>query len=243
MEEKTLPIRFNEILREELGKVFKLKPLPLDPDFAIKYPSEEDKSVCLKNELLACDKTSGIRIGAMDFAGSMLVHFGSAQPGKDYDFPVFGYTFAYSSKFLIAVLDLHPVAKDREYTEKYIAPLQAISQKYAWIPKTEGGRSEVHDWAKKHDSGCALYRWCDPQYVPNVEEAFRDYLRAFCQCIKKAEPLTDPSLRKRRDQYLEDYRYDYITYDPGSAPLQHHFGEEWGERYLKEFLFAGEQRK
>ena len=39
MEEKTLPIRFNEILREEMGKVFKLKPLPLDPDFAIKYPS------------------------------------------------------------------------------------------------------------------------------------------------------------------------------------------------------------
>jgi hypothetical protein len=174
----------------------------------------------------------------MDFAGSMMVHFGSIQPGADYDFPVFGFTFACASKFLIAVLDLHPVAKDKEYSEKYLAPLKSLAEKYAWIPKTEGGRSEVHDWAKKYDSGCALYRWCDPQYLPQIEVAFRDYLQVFCACINKAEPLTDPAMRARRKQYLKEYRDDYIAYDPGSAPLQHHFGEEWGERYLQEFLFG-----
>jgi hypothetical protein len=238
MEEKTVAIRFDEILKEEMGNAFVLKPLPLDPDFALKYSNAEDKSVSIKNELFACPKTGGIRIGAMDFAGSMLVHFGSIQPGADYDFPVFGFTFACASKFLIAVLDLHPVAKDKEYTEKYLAPLESIAEKYAWIPKTEGGRSEVHDWAKKYDSGYALYRWCDPQYLPQIEVAFRDYLQVFCACINKAEPLTDPALRARREQYLKQYRDDYIAYDPGSAPLQHHFGEEWGERYLQEFLFG-----
>ncbi len=238
MEEKTVAIRFNEILKEEMGKAFALKALPLAPDFALKYSNSEEKSVYIKNELLACPKTGGIRMGAMDFAGSMMVHFGSIQPGADYDFPVFGFTFACASKFLIAVLDLHPVAKDQEYTEKYLAPLKSIAEKYAWIPKTEGGRSEVHEWAKKYDSGCALYRWCDPQYLPQIEEAFRDYLQVFCSCINKAEPLTDPALRARREQYLQQYRADYITYDPGSAPLQHHFGEEWGERYLREFLFG-----
>jgi len=238
MEEKTVAIRFNEILREEMGKSFALKVLPLDPDFALKYANAEEKSVCIKNEFLACPKTGGIRMGAMDFAGSMMVHFGSIQPGADYDFPVFGFTFACASKFLIAVLDLHPIATDKEYTEKYLAPLKSIAEKYAWIPKTEGGRSEVHDWAKKYDSGYALYRWCDPQFLPQIEDAFRDYLQVFCACIKKAEPLTDPALRARREQYLKQYRDDYITYDPGSAPLQHHFGAEWGERYLREFLFG-----
>ena len=48
----------------------------------------------------------------------------------------------------------------------------------------------------------------------------------------------DMLLRARREQYLKQYRDDYIAYDPGSAPLQHHFGEEWGERYLQEFLFG-----
>jgi hypothetical protein len=238
MEEKTVAIRFNEILKEEMGNAFVLQALPLDPDFALKYANAEDKSVYIKNEFFACPKTGGIRMGAMDFAGSMMVHFGSIQPGADYDFPVFGFTFACASKFLIAVLDLHPVAKDKEYTEKYLAPLKSIAEKYAWIPKTEGGRSEVHDWAKKYDSGSALYRWCDPQYLPQIEVAFRDYLQVFCACINKAEPLTDPALRARREQYLKQYRDDYITYDPGSAPLQHHFGEEWGERYLQEFLFG-----
>jgi hypothetical protein len=149
MEEKTVAIRFNEILREEMGKSFALKALPLDPDFALKYANSEEKSVYIKNEFFACPKTGGIRMGAMDFAGSMMVHFGSIQPGADYDFPVFGFTFACASKFLITVLDLHPIAQDEEYTEKYLSSLPAVSQKYAWIPKTEGGRSEVHDWAKK----------------------------------------------------------------------------------------------
>jgi hypothetical protein len=238
MEEKTVAIRFNEILKEEMGNAFVLQALPLDPDFELKYTNAEDKSVYIKNEFFACPKTGGIRMGAMDFAGSMMVHFGSIQPGADYDFPVFGFTFACASKFLIAVLDLHPVAKDKEYSEKYLAPLKSLAEKYAWIPKTEGGRSEVHDWAKKYDSGCALYRWCDPQYLPQIEVAFRDYLQVFCACINKAEPLTDPALRARREQYLKEYRDDYIAYDPGSAPLQHHFGEEWGERYLQEFLFG-----
>ena len=238
MEETTIALRFNEILKEEMGKDFVLKALPLDPDFALKYANAEEKSVCIKNEFIACAKTSGIRMGAMDFAGSMMVHFGSIQPDADYDFPVFGFTFACASKFLIAVLDLHPVAKDKEYTARYLAPLKNIAEKYAWIPKTEGGRSEVHDWAKKYDSGYALYRWCDPQYLLQIEDAFRDYVRVFCTCIQKAAPITDPALRVRREQYLKQYREDYIAYDPGSTPLQHHFGEEWGERYLREFLFG-----
>jgi hypothetical protein len=238
VEDTTIALRFNEILKEEMGKDFVLKALPLDPDFALKYANAEEKSVCIKNEFIACAKTSGIRMGAMDFAGSMMVHFGSIQPDADYDFPVFGFTFACASKFLIAVLDLHPVAKDKEYTARYLAPLKNIAEKYAWIPKTEGGRSEVHDWAKKYDSGYALYRWCDPQYLLQIEDAFRDYVRVFCTCIQKAAPITDPALRVRREQYLKQYREDYIAYDPGSTPLQHHFGEEWGERYLREFLFG-----
>lgn len=238
MEEKTVAIRFNEILKDELGKAFPLKPLALEPVFSEKYADSGDKTIFIRNEFFACPKTSGIRMGAMNFAGSMIVHFGSIQPGTDYDFPVFGFTFAGASKFLIAVLDLHPIAKDKEYTEKYLAPLKSISEKYAWIPKTEGGRSEVHDWAKKYDSGYALYRWCDPQYLPQIEAAFKDYLQVFCLCIHKAAPLTDAALRTRRDEYLKQYREDYITYDPGSTPLQHHFGLAWSERYLREFLFG-----
>ncbi len=238
MKEKPAAIRFNEILKEEMGKVFPLSPLPLDPLYSVKYADSGDKSIYIKNEFLACPKTGGIRMGAMDFAGSMMVHFGSIQPGADYDFPVFGFTFAHTTKFLIAVLDLHPVARDPEYAAKYLVPLKSLAEKYAWIPKIEGGRSEVHDWAKKYDSGYALYRWCKPRYLPDIEAAFKDYLQVFCVCIQRAEPLTDATLRARRDEYLQQYRDDYIAYDPGSAPLQHHFGTAWSEQYLREFLFG-----
>ena len=50
-EEKTFIIKFNQILREEMGKLFELKPLPLDPAFKECY-SENDRSVSIKSEYL-----------------------------------------------------------------------------------------------------------------------------------------------------------------------------------------------
>ena len=237
-EEKAVRIRFNQILHTEMSKNFELKPIPFDPELQTKYSARGDKSVYIKSELLGCTKTAGVRFGEMDFGGSMIVNFGSIPPAKDYSFPILGCTFLYASKFLIAVLDLHPISKDKEYTNKYIAPLEDISGRYKWIPAVEGGRSEVHEWAKIYDSGYSFYRWCDKKYLPNVEDAFRDYINVFCECVKKAEPLTDQEVISARDKYMEKYRYDYALRDPGSSPLKTHFGDDWGERFVKDFLFA-----
>jgi len=237
-EEKNFKINFTRILCEEMSKYFELKPLPLDPDIKIKHSTKEGKGAVLKSEYLGCTKTMGIRMGEMNFADSMMVHFASVPPGKEYNFPILGFTFVYASKYLIGVLDLHPLSKDRGYMDKYIESLKDVSKKYEWIPKTEGGRSEVHDWAKYYDSGYSFYRWCEGKYLPNLEELFRDYIYVFCDCIRKAEPLTDQKAIAERNAYMEKYCDDYIHKDPGSAPLQNHYGEEWAEKFLKSFLFA-----
>ncbi|MBW1825308.1 MAG: hypothetical protein JRI87_12295 [Deltaproteobacteria bacterium] len=125
-EEKRFEMRFNQILIEEMGKAFELKPLPLDPDLKIKY-SEGDKSVYIKSEYLDCPKTSGIRAGDLDLKGSMLIHFGNVPPASGYDVPILGYTFVYANKCLIVVLDLLPVSRDKEYMDKYIAPLKEVA--------------------------------------------------------------------------------------------------------------------
>jgi len=236
-EEKKFETRFNHILLEEMGKVFELTPLPLDPDLKIKY-SEGDKSVSIRSEYVDCPKTAGIRTGDLDLKGSMLIHFGNVPPAKGYDVPILGYTFVYANKCLIVVLDLLPVSRDKEYMDKYIAPLKEVSQKYEWVPRVEGSRSEVAEWAKPYDSGFSIYLWCDKQYVPDMENAFKDYIRVFCDGIKKAEPLTHQDTLSQRDKYMEHYIDDYITNDVGGAPLRSHFGKEWGERYMKDFFFA-----
>ena len=236
--DKVYALRFNQILHDELSKIFEVEPLPLDPDIKEKRSGKEGKGAVLRNEYYSCTKTRGIRMGEMNFADAMVVHFGNVPPGPEYNFPIFGFTFAYASKFLIAVLDLHPVSKRKEYLDKYIEPLKDISKKYAWIPKTEGGRSEVHEWAKPYDSGYALYRWCEGKYLPDLEEAFKDYISVFCDCIRKSEQLTDQREIAERNTFMENYSRDFIKEDPGSAPLQSHYGEDWSEKFLKEFLFA-----
>ncbi len=237
-DEKKCAIVFNDILQEEISRHVELRPLPLDPDFKLKYADTADKSVYIQSSFLACPKTAGIRCGEMDFGGAMTVNFGSVPPGPEYDFPVLGYTFVLSDRFLICVLDLHPISTENVYREKYISPLKDVSQKYAWIPKAEGGRSEVHDWAKQYESGYSFYRWCEGTYLGDVQEAFRDYIQVFCSCIKKAEPVKDPQRLSARADYIQKYCRDYAGKDPGSNPLKHYFGEEWGERYMNGFLFA-----
>jgi len=61
---------------------------------------------------------------------------------------------------------------------------------------------------------------------------------SFCDCIRKAGPLTDQEILTKKDKYMEKYRYDYIHRDPGGTPLKNYFGGDWGESYLKDFLFA-----
>jgi 15,16-dihydrobiliverdin:ferredoxin oxidoreductase len=238
LEEKELKIRFNQILCEEMGRYFELSPLPLDPDFKVKYSDREGKDVFITSEYLGCTKTGGLRFGEMDFGGSMLVDYGSVPPAHNYDFPILGFDFVLASRFVIGVIDLHPLSRDSAYTDTYITPIKDIFRKYQWIPKAEGGRSEMHEWAKAYDSGYSFYRWCDPKYLPDIEEAFRDYVKAFCECIRKAEPITDQKILARRNEYMQRYRDDYTYKDPGSAPLKHYFGEEWGEQYLKDFIFG-----
>jgi hypothetical protein len=237
-EEKKDILRFNKILHEEMGGSFALKPLALDPDFRLRYSDKKDTSVYIASEYLGCDKTAGIRMGEMIFGKSMAVNFGSVPPGPGYDFPILGFTFVLAERFLICVLDLHPLSKNTDYMEHYLSPLKSVSAKYQWIPKAEGGRSEVHDWAKAYDSGASFYRWCDGEYLPNVEQAFREYVGVFCACINKAAPINDPAALAAKEEYMKKYRYDYTYKDPGGNPLKHHFGEVWGERYMKEFLFA-----
>ena len=237
-EEEKHTIIFNRILCDEMGKCFDLQPLPLDPDLKLKYTDKKNKNIYIKSELLGCAKTAGIRYGEMNFDGSMMVNFGSVPPGSEYDFPILGYTFVLADKYLICVLDLHPISKENKYLEKYLLPLKDVSQKYQWIPKIEGGRSEVHDWAKQYDSGYALYRWCEGKYLNDVQKAFKDYIHVFCDCIKNAEVVTDQAVLSAKEEYMEKYRYDYAYKDPGGNPLKNHFGEKWGERFMNSFLFT-----
>ncbi|MCK5421622.1 MAG: hypothetical protein KAJ08_05635, partial [Deltaproteobacteria bacterium] len=67
-EDNNFTIRFNQILHEEMSKIFELHPLFLDPDLKTKQSTKEGKGAVIKSEYLECTKTRGIRIGEMNFA-------------------------------------------------------------------------------------------------------------------------------------------------------------------------------
>lgn len=237
MKKHELEIHFNRILIDELKKYLSLSPKEMPKDLGYKNAAKGAGKTTINSELYACEKTGDVRIGKNIMAESMYVEFGIIPPGEDYDFPIMGFDFVNSKKCLIAVFDFHPLRRDDEYYQTYIAPIEQIFSRYQHIPSVKGGRTEIHDWAKTYDSGFGFYRWCERSYLPQIEQAFREYTCLFSQFIKQAKPIEDPAIKEKRDKFMQQYKEDFILYDPGSGPLKHLFGEEWAERFMRDFLF------
>ncbi len=233
-----LETRFNRILMDELRKHFRLSALELAPQFRSKQAPKGAGEATITGQLYACEKTCNVRIRTNVLADSMHVEFGVIPPGEDYDFPIMGFDFVNTNKYLVAITDFHPLRRDAEHRKAYIEPMQDMRSRYEDIPWIEKRRRRESEWAKPYKSGFGFYRWCEQTYVPRVEQAFQDYAALFCELVKGAEPIGDPKRKAKRDEYMQNYRRDFVANDPGSGPIKSMFGEEWGEAFMRDFVFG-----
>jgi hypothetical protein len=237
MATNSLKTRFNLILMNELRKRFSLSALELAPDFRSKQAPKGAGEATIAGQLYACEKTGNVRIGTNTLADSMHVEFGVIPPGEDYDFPIMGFDFVNTNKYLVAIIELHPLRKDEEYRRAYVDPMEETSSRYEHIPWIEGRGRRESDWSRPYRSGFGFYRWCEQSYLSQAEQAFRDYTALFCQFLKDAAPIGDPQRKAERDAYMQRWRKDFVENDPGSGPIRSMFGDEWGEAFMRDFVF------
>jgi 15,16-dihydrobiliverdin:ferredoxin oxidoreductase len=172
----------------------------------------------------------------MDAGDTMQVFNSVVYPNYQYDLPFLGIDFLSFGKVKnLVVMDFQPLFQDKAYQEKYIHPLEFLHQKYPDL--AQGLEMKFYD-ANQYFSKYLLFAKVSPEVIPTrVFAAFQDYLNLYWDMLAQAAPLSNPSEMQRVMEAQKEYDQYSADRDPAHGLFSSHFGNEWANRFLYEFLF------
>jgi 15,16-dihydrobiliverdin:ferredoxin oxidoreductase len=227
---------FLEHLRNELFQRFDIQERPI-PAGLEKCVSDRGRTpATIESWSYQCPELRKIRYTYMDAGDTMQVFNSVVYPNPQYDLPFLGIDFLSFGKVKnLVVLDFQPLFQDEAYQTKYIKPLQALHEKYPDL--VQGLEMKSYD-ANQYFSKYLLFAKVTPDLVPTrVFEAFQDYLNLYWEMLANATPLTDPAAIQRVIKAQAEYDQYSADRDPAHGLFSSHFGPEWANRFLYEFLF------
>lgn len=183
-----------------------------------------------------CAELRKARYTYIDAGQSAQIFNSVIYPAHQYELPLLGIDFlSFGSVKNLIVMDFQPLFQDEAYQKKYIAPLQALHDKYPDL--SQNLEMKFYD-ANQYFSKYLLFAKTDPETVrTRVLEAFKDYLALYWEMLEAAEPNTGSEAINRVAQAQRDYDQYSAERDPASGLFSSYFGHEWSERFLHEFLF------
>jgi 15,16-dihydrobiliverdin:ferredoxin oxidoreductase len=227
---------FLEHLRNELFQRFDIQERPI-PAGLEKCVSDRGRTpATIESWSYQCPELRKIRYTYMDAGDAMQVFNSVIYPNPHYDLPFLGIDFLSFGKVKnLVVLDFQPLFQDEAYQNTYIKPLQALHEKYPDL--VQGLEMKSYD-ANQYFSKYLLFAKVTPDLVPTrVFEAFQDYLNLYWEMLANATPLTNPTDIERVIKAQAEYDQYSADRDPAHGLFSSHFGPEWANRFLYEFLF------
>jgi 15,16-dihydrobiliverdin:ferredoxin oxidoreductase len=183
-----------------------------------------------------CPQLRKIRYTHMEAGDTLEVFNSVVYPSHCYDLPLLGIDFLSFGKVKnLIVLDFQPLFQDEAYLRKYIHPLQQLHQQYPDL--AQGLEMKFYD-ANQYFSKYLLFAKVSPEVIPTrVFDAFQDYLQLYWTLLDQAVPSDDPEDMARIIKAQKDYDQYSADRDPAHGLFSSHFGTEWANRFLYEFLF------
>ncbi len=229
------------VMKEQLS----LEPYPIPEGFERKEETtgkgKRQENILTTSHAFKSPKLRQIRAAHVQGGSSLQVLNFVIFPQLTYDLPFFGADLVTLPGGHLIALDMQPLFHNALYQKQYsdrILPLFQRHQEYLpW-----GG--DFPEEAKAFFSPAFL--WTRPQETEVVEtrvfQAFKDYLQAYLNFVKEAEPVTDSQKLK---EILEAQR-SYVAYraekDPARGMFTRFYGEAWTEEYIHGFLFDLERQ-
>jgi 15,16-dihydrobiliverdin:ferredoxin oxidoreductase len=223
-------------LETALGQRFALEAR-LIPDGLAQMTSDRGRSpATIQSWCYQCPELRKIRYTYMDAGDAMQVLNCVMYPSHQYDLPFLGVDFLSFGKVKnLVVMDFQPLFQDAAYQAKYIQRLQSLHVKYADL--VQGLEMKSYD-ANQYFSKYLLFAKVEAEVVPTrVFAAFKDYLNLYWEMIDTAVPFTDLSDIQRIVNAQKEYDQYSADRDPAHGLFSSHFGNEWANRFLYEFLF------
>jgi 15,16-dihydrobiliverdin:ferredoxin oxidoreductase len=231
---------FLEHLRSELFQRFELQERPIPQGLAECTSDRGRTPAKIQSWAYQCPELRKIRYTYMDAGDTLQVFNSVIYPNYQYDLPFLGIDFlSFGQVKNLIVLDFQPLFQDEAYEAKYIQPLKSLHEQYPDL--VQGLEMKSYD-ANQYFSKYLLFAKVTPDVIPTrVFEAFQDYLNLYWQMMAAATPLEHPAAIQRVMQAQREYDQYSADRDPAHGLFSSHFGNEWANRFLYEFLFETAQ--
>jgi 15,16-dihydrobiliverdin:ferredoxin oxidoreductase len=227
---------FVEHLQQELFQKFDLQSRAIPAGLEHKVSDRGKTPSTIQSWCYQCPELRKIRYTHM-VAGETLEVFNSVMyPSYQYQLPFLGVDFlSFGSVKNLIVMDFQPLFQDADYIAKYIAPLATLHEKYPDL--SQNLEMKFYD-ANQYFSKYLLFAKVQPDVIPTrVFSAFQAYLDLYWQMLENETPIEDPVIIARVEQAQNEYDQYSADRDPAHGLFSSHFGNDWANRFLFEFLF------
>tara|TARA_Y100000385_G_scaffold257556_1_gene284855 strand:- start:2595 stop:3308 length:714 start_codon:yes stop_codon:yes gene_type:complete len=180
------------------------------------------------------------RVTRLDAGDSLQVLNSVAYPDCSLDHPLMGVDLLWfgARQKLVAVLDFQPLVQDEDYFNRHFAGLKNLHERFPDLNGEETMRS--FDPNQYFSPWLLFCRGDATQAEGSLPKAFDAFLEAYWSMHDQAAPSSTLSAEKV-SQLQDAYDVYSAERDPAHGLFTSHFGKDWSDRFLHEFLFPASQ--
>ena len=177
------------------------------------------------------------RVTRLDAGERLQVLNSVAYPEYNYDHPLMGVDLLWfgARQKLVAVLDFQPLVQNKDYLDRHFQGLIALNKRFPDLNGEETMRS--FDPNQYFSPWLLFCRGGAEQAVQSLPQAFSAFLKAYWLLHDEAASTTSTILPKDVEILQKQYDVYSAERDPAHGLFTSHFGKEWSDRFLHEFLF------
>ena len=207
----------------------------LDPTFAAQRSQKNNSTI--NSWLWTVPGFRRWRVTRLDAGDSLQVLNSVAYPDHTLDHPILGIDLLWfgARQKLVAVLDFQPLIQDSAYMGRHYQGLKALNETYPDLSGEETMRS--FDPNQYFSPWLLFCRGGAEQAQQSLPQAFSVFLKCFWEMHDAA--ASEPS-QLSPDRVAElQIAYDRYSAerDPAHGLFTSHFGKDWSDRFLHNFLF------
>jgi len=182
------------------------------------------------------------RVSRLDAGDSLQVLNSVAYPDYRNDQPLMGLDLLWFGKGqkLVAILDFQPLVQEKAYLDRHFQGLKDIQNRFPELNGQETMRS--FDPNQYFSPWLLFCRGGAEQANSSLPKAFTAFLDSYWQLHEQTSQKSSCIQAREVKQLQIDYDIYSAERDPAHGLFTSHFGKEWSDRYLHEFLFPASSK-
>ena len=204
-------------------------------DFAEKHSSERNSVI--RSWLWSVPGFRRWRVTRLDAGDTVQVLNSVAYPVYENDQPILGIDLLWfgARQKLVAVLDFQPLIQDKAYLNRHF---QGLKQLHAHYPELSGEETMRSFDPHQYFSPWLLFcRGGAEEASKSLPTAFDKFLQCYWELSASAAQSTADIDTERVQELQINYDRYSAERDPAHGLFTSHFGKDWSDRFLHQFLF------